>query len=78
MNAVAAIDKKISDYLLQLNPVQKKAVLGIVKAFAAEHESDFDKEMQRRFADYESGKVKGYTLAETEDRARKAYKASKK
>jgi hypothetical protein len=78
MSAIAAIHKKISDYLLQLNPVQKKAVSGIVKAFAAEHDSDFGKEMDRRFADYENGNEKGFTLEETEDRARNAYKSLKK
>lgn len=73
-----AIDKQISDYVLQLNTVQKKAVLGIVKAFAGEGNSEFDIEMERRFKEMENGDEKGYTLAQTEVRARKAYKASKK
>jgi len=77
--SAATIDKQISSYILQLNTVQKKAILGIVKAFvAAEQNTSFDEEMERRFADLESGKVKGYTLEETEARAKKAYKASKK
>jgi len=77
MGAAAAIDKQISNYMLQLNPVQKKAVLGIVKAFAAEHENSLDKEIERRFAEMENGSVKGYSLDETEARARKAHKTSR-
>lgn len=73
MNVAATIDKQISDYLLMLNTVQKKAVLGFMKSFAKESENGFDAEMNRRFAAYENGTESGYTLAETEDRARKAF-----
>ncbi len=36
------------------------------------------KEMDRRFAEMESGKVKGYTLEEMEAGARQAYKKRKR
>jgi len=77
MNAVSAIDKQITGYLTELNTMQKKAVLSVVKAFAIEEKDDFDKEMSRRFSEMESGAVKGYTLEEASAHARKAYKASK-
>ncbi len=78
MNTVHAIDKQISDYLLHLSMQQKKAVLSIIKAFAPEEEDEFDKEMNLRISEYESGAVKGYTFEESAERARQAYKASKK
>ena len=77
MNTTHAIDRQISDYLIQLNLSQKKAVLGIVKAFATNEEDAFDKEMNKRIAEYESGAVKGYTFEESAERARQAYRASK-
>jgi len=77
MNSVSTIDKQIASYLTELNTIQKKAVLSVVKAFAVEEKDDFEKEMNKRFAEMESGAVKGYTLEEAANRARKAYKASK-
>jgi hypothetical protein len=77
MNAVSAIDKKITGYLTELNTMQKKAVLSVVKAFAVEEKDDFEKEMDKRFSEIESGAVKGYTLEEASTRSRKTYKASK-
>lgn len=41
-------------------------------------EAAFDEEMERRFAEMENGSVRGYTLEETEARAREAYRAAKK
>jgi hypothetical protein len=38
----------------------------------------FEEEMERRFAEMENGSEKGYTLDETEARAREAYRAAKK
>jgi hypothetical protein len=85
MSAVKAIDKQINSYLAQLNENQKKAVLTVVKTFADEQsaydyweDESFVKELDKRTAEYESGKAKVYTLAEMEAGARKAYKAKKK
>jgi hypothetical protein len=85
MGAVKAIDKKINSYLGQLNENQKKAVLTVVKTFADEkatydywEDESFVKELEKRTAEYESGKAEVYTLAEMEAGARKAYKANKK
>jgi hypothetical protein len=85
MRAVKAIDKQINSYLGQLNENQKKAVLTVVKTFADEkaaydywEDKTFVAELDKRTADYESGKAKVFTLAELEAGARKAYKAKKK
>jgi len=74
------IDKKITSLLTGLNIQQKKAVLTVVKTFAQEkgeewQEEDYMKEMNSRFSDYETGKVKGFTIQETISAAKKAYKA---
>lgn len=84
MSAATKLDKQINDYLIQLNDKQKKAVLTVVKTFAEEQESDLweDKELiaelDRRTAEYESGKAKVLTLDELETRVRKAHKAKTK
>lgn len=85
MGAVKAIDKQINNYLGQLNEKQKKAVLTVVKTFVDEkaapdywEDESFVAELDKRTAEYESGKAKIVTLAELEARARKAYKAKKK
>jgi len=78
MSVVATIDKQISNYLLQLNPVQKKAVLGIVKAFVDESDADHDEKIARRAQEIENGSVKLYSLEEAEEHAREAYKARRK
>jgi putative addiction module component (TIGR02574 family) len=76
--------KQINDYLTQLNDKQITAVLTVVKTFAEEQESDlwedsaFIAELDRRTAEYESGKAKVLTLDELETRVRKAYKAKTK
>jgi hypothetical protein len=79
MAAANTIDKKISFYLAHLNDQQKKAVLSVVKSFAKEEEPWWDdksyiKEMDRRFAELESGEVKGLTPEEMEANAKKNYK----
>ena len=66
----AALDKKIANYVEQLNAKQKKVVLSVVKVFADEGTNDvwedeaFVKEMDKRTKDMESGKVKGYSWDE--------------
>ena len=81
----ATIDKQINTYLGQLSPKDKEAVLGVVKTFMENrHDDDIfeDKnyvaEMDRRFKEMESGKVKLYTLDEVEALARQSYKAGKR
>ena len=85
MSAVKAIDKQINNYLGQLNEKQKKAVLTVVKTFADEkatpdycEDESFIAELDKRTAEYESGKAKIFTLSALEAGARKAYKAKKK
>ena len=86
MSAVKAIDRQISDYLVQLSPKQKKAVLTVVKTFVEEPEQEYSpwknpgfvKEMDRRVAELESGKVKGYSWEEVKQRARQSAKPKKK
>ncbi len=75
MNAINVVDKQITDYLVQLNLVQKKAVLSILKVLATD-ESNYEHEMNKRFEELESRKVKGYTWEESVDYAREAYKSS--
>jgi hypothetical protein len=78
----ASIDKQINTYLEQLNPKQKQAVLSVVKTFAENrHEDDlwedktFIAELDRRSAEYESGKATVLTLDQLEAGARKSFKA---
>jgi len=85
MAAVTNLDKQINDYLSQLNTRQKKAVLTFVKTFAEKqqqgdllNDKEFVAEMDRRFAEMESGKVKLYTLEEAEAKARQSYRKRKK
>ncbi len=74
---------EITHYLSRLNAEQQKAVLGVVKTFAKEedtrwHDKEYIAEMDRRFAEMESGKVKTLTLDELEAGARQAYKNKKR
>jgi putative addiction module component (TIGR02574 family) len=76
--------KQINNYLTQLNDKQISAVLTVVKTFAEEQADDmwqdeaFIAELDRRTAEYESGKAKVLTLDQLESRVRKAYKAKVK
>ncbi len=86
MSAVTPLDRQISNYLTQLNSRQKKAVLTVVKTFAEEQDQDvslwndagFVAEMDRRMAELESGKLKGYTWDEVKERARNSIKPKKR
>jgi len=83
MAAAKPLDKQITHYLGHLSVQQKEVVLSVVKTFAGEEESWWDDkkytaEMNRRFAEMESGKVNGYTPEEMEAGARQAYKNRKK
>lgn len=83
MRTAVAINKQINTYLNLLNARQQKAVLTVVKTFVEDQneswsEKDYTKEMNNRFTSYENGKLKSYTLEETEARAKQAYKIKKK
>ena len=85
MSAATALDQQIANYLIQLNTKQKKAVLTVVKTFAEEQEAEspwkdksFIAEMDRRVAELESGKVKGYSWEEVKQRARQSLKSGKR
>ena len=76
------LDKEIAQYLGNLSLQQKEVVLSVVKTFAREEEAWWNNktyitEMDKRFGELETGKVKGHTLEEMEAGARQAYKNRK-
>lgn len=81
MEEAKPLVNEITQYLGQLNLQQKKAVLSVVKSFVLEDEWWNDKkymaEMDRRFTEMETGKVKGFTLDEAENKVRQSYKNMK-
>jgi len=79
MDSVVSLDKKIADYVGQLNAKQKKVVLSVAKAFAEDisgqdiwDNKDFLLEMDKRTNELEQGKVKGYTWEEVKEKTRKS------
>lgn len=78
MASAKPLDKEINHYLTQLNTEQKKAVLTVVKTFVQEedwwNDKTFIAEMDRRFQEMETGKVKTLSLEDLEASARKAFK----
>jgi hypothetical protein len=84
MNTLKTLDKEISSYLPRLSPRQKQTVLTVVKTFAEEDEEEiwndasFIAEMDKRFSEMESGKVKTFSLEEVEKEARLYNKGLKK
>ena len=82
MGVTKLLDKQITHYLGHLSTQQKEVVLSVVKTFAGEEEpwwndKTYIAEMDRRFAELESGKVKGYTIEEMEAGARESHKNRK-
>ena len=85
MSTAKVLDKQINNYLAQLNTKQKKAVLTVVKTFAEEQEQEYSPwkdtgfiaEMDRRVAELESGKVKGYSWEVVKEKARQSLKPKK-
>lgn len=83
MGTAMSIDKQIYKYVAQLNVKEKEAVLGIVKTIVEKQPADlweddaFVAEIDRRTAEYESGKAKVLTLDQLEAGARKAYRKAK-
>lgn len=69
------LDKQISNYLPRLTSRQKETILTVVKTFADEDndilsDPPFIDEMNKRFAEMESGKAKTFSLEEVEEEAR--------
>ena len=83
MGVTKVVDNEITHYLGHLNTQQKKVVLSVVKSFAGQEESwwedkNFVAEIDRRFAEMESGNAKLFTLDEAEALARRSYKNKKR
>lgn len=84
MNTLKTLDKEISSYLPRLSLRQKRTLLTVVKTFAEEDEEEiwndesFIAEMDKRFSEMESGKVKTFSLEEVEEEARLYNKGLKK
>jgi hypothetical protein len=85
MRTALTIDKQINTYLVQLNPKEKQAVLSVVKTFVENRLEDdsfdgksFFADLDRRTAEYETGKAKVLTLDQLEAKARKSFKAKVK
>lgn len=81
---MTAVEKELRDYVAILNEEQKKAVLGIIKAFASHTEEyshwedgNFVAEMEKRYNEYKEGKVKTVSLNELEKKARQELKKIK-
>ncbi len=68
MGVTNTVDKQISSYLKRLNMEQKKRVLTLLKSYVEENaeKHTFEKELERRISDYESGRGKVYTMEEIE------------
>ena len=83
MGAAKPLDKEITHYLGHLSTEQKKVVLSVVKSFAREKEAWMDNkayiaEMDSRFTELETGKVKGLSMDELATRTRQAFKNRKR
>lgn len=84
MSGATSLEKKIAAYLPQLTIRQKKTLLTVAKTFAEEQQEDkrwenkeLIAEIDKRFTEYESGKVKGISLDELETKARESYRNRK-
>ncbi len=82
MQTSTITDKKIITLLPSLTAKQKKVVLSVVETFVEDEadiwqDKEFVKEMDRRFAELESGKDKGITLEQLESKARSTFKNKK-
>ena len=75
MRVAQPLDKEITHYLGHLSTEQKKVVLSVVKSFAREEEAWIDDsayiaEMDKRYKDLETGRVKGLQLDDLAAKAR--------
>ena len=83
--SLSALDRQLNSYIPKLNATQKKALLSVAKSYLEpQQESEpwkdkgFISEMDRRFKEMESGKLKLYTLDEAEAYTRGSYKSRKR
>lgn len=81
MLSAGLLDEKITAYLGFLNTAQKRALLALAETFIEEHEvksklkdTSFNEEINKRFAEYEGGKIKPISLDSLEARVTTLYK----
>ncbi len=77
-----AIRQKLCDYIRVAEDRKVKAIYTMLEeeieeAYNYWNDKEFVAELDKRTAEYESGKVKGITLKELESGARQSYKNSK-
>ena len=84
MKSATLLDKKINSYLTKLSIPQKKALLTVAETFVEEQENEnrwgdkaFVAEMDKRFEEYESGKIKAVSLESLEQKAKQSYSRRK-
>ena len=84
MSESKKLDKEIESFMAKLTTKQKKAVLEVVKSLVEEEEVQYanrttitEEEIERRFEELESGKVKGLTFEELMENVRKKHKEHK-
>ena len=84
MSESKKLDKEIESYMAKLTTKQKKAILEVVKSLVEEEEVQYanrttitEEEIERRFDELESGKVKGLTFEELMENVRKKHKQHK-
>lgn len=83
MGAAKPLDKEMNHLWGHLSSEQKKVVLSVVKSFAREEEAWIDDkayiaEMDRRYTELETGKLKGLSFDELATKTRQAYKIKKR
>jgi len=82
MGAVKLLDKEIAQYVERLSIEQKEVILSVVKTFAREeawwNNKAYLNEMDSRFKELESGKIKAISLDALESSAKQTYKRRQK
>ncbi|MES2702894.1 MAG: hypothetical protein V4649_09660 [Bacteroidota bacterium] len=73
------IRRLAKNYIDRADDITVKMILAMLNVQESERENedaDFDKEMNRRFDEYETGKIIPLSLDELENRVRSSYKKS--
>jgi hypothetical protein len=83
MGAVKQRIKEITHYLGKMSDENQEVVLKVVRSIAWEEEAwpddkSYIAEMNKRFTELETGKVKGLSFEELATKTRQAYKKRKK